>query len=62
MSAYLQQCLPRFISCARIENGYLALPRGCLDDAIALLQEQNISPLFDDKREIGKPLLCTRQK
>ncbi|WP_173274083.1 DEAD/DEAH box helicase [Thiosulfatimonas sediminis] len=49
--------IPRFISCARIENGYLALPRGCLDDAIALLQEQNISPLFDDKRETGKPLL-----
>ena len=49
--------IPRFISCARIENGYLALPRGCLDDAIALLQERNISPLFDDKRETGKPLL-----
>lgn len=49
--------IPRFISCARIENGYLALPRGCLDDAIALLQEHNISPLFDDKRETGKPLL-----
>ncbi len=48
--------IPRFISCARIENGYLALPRGCLDDAIALLQEHNISPLFDDKRETGKPL------
>ncbi|MBD3822775.1 MAG: DNA helicase, partial [Thiotrichales bacterium] len=47
--------IPRFISCARIENGYLALPRGCLDDAIALLQEHNISPLFDDKRETGKP-------
>lgn len=27
--------IPRFISCARIENGYLALPRGCLDDALA---------------------------
>ena len=49
--------IPRFISCARIENGYLALPRGCLDDAIALLQEHSISPLFDDKREIGRPLL-----
>ena len=49
--------IPRFISCARIENGYLALPRGCLDDAIALLQEHSISPLFDDKRETGKPLL-----
>lgn len=28
--------IPRFISCARIEQGYLALPRGCLDDALGL--------------------------
>jgi len=48
--------IPRFISCARIENGYLALPRGCLDDALGLLQEHEITALFDDKREIGKPL------
>ncbi|ABC32979.1 DNA or RNA helicase of superfamily II [Hahella chejuensis KCTC 2396] len=49
--------IPRFISCAHIENGYLALPRGCLDEAIALLQEHNISMQFDDKREAGKPLI-----
>ncbi|AFI85820.1 DNA helicase [Methylophaga nitratireducenticrescens] len=49
--------IPRFISCARIENGYLALSRGCLDEAIALLQEHNISVQFDDKREAGKPLI-----
>lgn len=45
--------IPRFISCARIEHGYLALPRGCLDEALALFNEQNISVEIDDKREQG---------
>lgn len=59
--------IPRFISCAHIENGYLALPRGCLDDALALLEEHNIVVQFDDKRELGtklsgiKPLLTLRK-
>jgi superfamily II DNA or RNA helicase len=48
--------IPRFISCARIENGYLALPRGCLDDALALLKENNIDVKIDDKRELGTKL------
>nr|WP_240652671.1 DEAD/DEAH box helicase family protein [Rheinheimera riviphila] len=59
--------IPRFISCARIEQGYLSLPRGCLDEAIELLQECKIEPRFDDKRVVGKklvglkPLLTLRQ-
>jgi len=59
--------IPRFISCARIERGYLALPRGCLDDALALLEESNIDVQIDDKRESGttlsgmKPLLTLRK-
>lgn len=59
--------IPRFISCARIERGYLALPRGCLDDALALLKENNIDVQIDDKRELGKklssmkPLLALRK-
>lgn len=59
--------IPRFISCARIERGYLALPRGCLDDALALLKENNIDAQIDDKRELGKklssmkPLLALRK-
>jgi superfamily II DNA or RNA helicase len=58
--------IPRFISCARIERGYLSLPRGCLDDALALLKENNIDVQIDDKRELGiklsgmKPLLTLR--
>ena len=65
--------IPRFISCARIERGpgnsqWLALPRGCLDDALALLRENNIDVMFDDKREWGtklsgiKPLITLRKK
>ncbi len=59
--------IPRFISCARIEQGYLSLPRGCLDEAIVLLKECNIESRFDDKRTVGKklvglkPLLTLRQ-
>lgn len=59
--------IPRFISCARIERGYLSLPRGCLDDALALLKENNIDIQIDDKRELGiklsgmKPLLALRK-
>jgi len=59
--------IPRFISCARIERGYLSLPRGCLDDALALLKENNIDVQIDDKRELGtklsgmRPLLTLRK-
>ena len=53
--------IPRYITCARIEQGpansqWLSLPRGCMDDAMVLLQEQNISVVIDDKRESGKKL------
>ena len=48
--------IPRFISCARIEQGYLAIPRGCLDEALALLDDNQIEAQLDDKREIGTKL------
>jgi len=48
--------IPRFISCARIEQGYLAIPRGCLDEALALLSENQIEVQIDDKRESGTKL------
>lgn len=48
--------IPRFISCARIEQGYLALPRGCMDEALALLNENRINVKIDDKREPGTRL------
>lgn len=59
--------IPRFISCARIEQGYLSLPRGCLDDVLTLLSEYGITVQIDDKRTAGKklvglqPLMTLRQ-
>ena len=32
--------IPRYITCARFEQGYLSLPRGCFDEAMAILKEQ----------------------
>lgn len=52
--------IPRYITCARLEQGYLFLPRGCFDDAIELLKEQNISVGIDDKRESGEKLKSLR--
>lgn len=53
--------IPRYISCARIEQGpgnlkWLSLPRGCFDDAVALLEEHNITAVIDDKREHGEKI------
>ena len=52
--------IPRFISCARIEQGYLALPRGCLDAALELMQENKINVTIDDKRELGTKISATK--
>lgn len=48
--------IPRFISCARIEQGYLAIPRGCLDEALELMSENQIETQINDIREIGTKL------
>jgi len=48
--------IPRYITCARIEQGYLSLPRGCFDEALELLEEQNITAVIEDKREPGEKL------
>ncbi|NOQ81362.1 MAG: DEAD/DEAH box helicase [Methylophaga sp.] len=52
--------IPRYITCARIEQGYLSLPRGCLDEAIALLEQQAIQIEFDDKRQAGVKLIALK--
>lgn len=52
--------IPRFISCARIEQGYLAIPRGCLDEALVLLTENQIEVQLDDQRESGTKLKATK--
>jgi len=48
--------IPRFISCASLEHGYLALPRGCLDEVNSLFSELNITANVEDKREHGEQL------
>jgi len=45
---------PRVICCAEIVDGYLSLPRGCLDDMKALLEEYNVRMNVEDKRIAGK--------
>jgi len=44
---------PRVICCAQIVDGYLALPRGCLDDAQALFKEYDVKLNIEDKRVTG---------
>ena len=44
---------PRVICCAEIVDGYLSLPRGCLEDAQALLKEYDIKLNMEDKRITG---------
>ena len=48
--------IPRYMSLARIEQGYMIVPRGCLDDIQQLLTTQNISVDIDEKRESGNCL------
>ena len=45
---------PRIISCADIDDEYLALPRGCEDAVIALLREKDVPYRIEDKCNHGK--------
>ena len=47
---------PRIISCAGIDDEYLALPRGCEDAVIALLREKDVPYRIEDKCNHGKPI------
>lgn len=53
---YSTHGIPRYISCAHIEKGYLSLPRGCFDEALSLLANQKINVTFNEKRTVGQPL------
>ena len=44
---------PRVISCAELHAHHIALPRGCLDEAIDLLAAHDIKADLDDKRDAG---------
>lgn len=47
---------PRVICCAELDNGYMSLPRGCLGDMKALLNEYDVDLSIEDKRNSGKPV------
>lgn len=47
---------PRIISCSEEHAEHIALPRGCLPDAQALLKAHNVEIAMDDKRSEGMPL------
>ncbi|MEJ6581387.1 MAG: DEAD/DEAH box helicase family protein [Akkermansiaceae bacterium] len=52
---------PRIIACAEDHPQHLALPRGCLDDVLTLLQKLKIKTQIDDQRHSGTPLELTFQ-
>jgi superfamily II DNA or RNA helicase len=48
--------IARFICLAELDNGYLSLPRGCLDDVQEILAELHIKVELVDKRVHGQKL------
>jgi superfamily II DNA or RNA helicase len=47
---------PRIISCAILHPHHVALPRGCLDEAVELLRSHEVEAVVEDHRESGSPL------
>jgi hypothetical protein len=47
---------PRIISCAELHPHHVALPRGCLDEAIELFKAYGAAPQISDERQPGTPL------
>lgn len=47
---------PRVIGCAENFPKHIALPRGCLDAAVALLSANAIEPILHDERLQGNPI------
>jgi len=45
--------IPRVICCSEIMDGYLSLPRGCLDDIVCVLNEYGIKAEIKDKKVLG---------
>lgn len=47
---------PRVVSCATLHPRHLALPRGCLGEAIELLRSHGVEADIEDRRESGRTL------
>lgn len=48
--------VPRIISCSELTDDYLALPRGCEDDVIGVLESYGVEYVIDDKTNHGRPI------
>jgi len=44
---------PRIISCSEIIDGYLSIPRGCLEDVVCLMEQYGIGVDMRDERVAG---------
>lgn len=49
---------PRIVSCASLHRSHVALPRGCLDEALELLRSHGVEVDIEDLRENGTSLDC----
>jgi superfamily II DNA or RNA helicase len=47
---------PRIISCAELHPRHVALPRGCLDEAVELMMSIGAKPQISDERQRGTPI------
>jgi len=50
---------PRIIDCAEDHPQHIALPRGCLADAEAMLDNLKIKAVLQDERSGGRPIVAT---
>ena len=46
--------IPRIISCADMEEDYIAMPRGCEDAVVTLLEDNQVTYRIEDKTNQGK--------
>jgi len=49
---------PRIISCAELHPRHVALPRGCFDEAVELIERHGSTAVLEDHREDGAALLA----
>jgi superfamily II DNA or RNA helicase len=49
---------PRIISCASLHKNHVALPRGCVEEALELLRSHDVETDVEDLREPGASLDC----
>jgi superfamily II DNA or RNA helicase len=47
---------PRIISCAEVNDNFVAVPRGCEDAVLSMLDDHNVSYKIDDKTNLGSKI------